>query len=71
MDHLCSAVVTAPGYRSRGHGYDYRRYQIFWKVVSLKGVPLNLVRINEEILEWKVEDPVYKSEISSREDALH
>jgi hypothetical protein len=35
-DRLCSVVVRVPGYRSRGPGFDYRRYQIFWESVSLK-----------------------------------
>jgi hypothetical protein len=46
---LCSPV---PGYRSRGPGFDSRRYQIFWVVCVERG-PLNLVRITEELLEWK------------------
>jgi hypothetical protein len=37
---LCGLVVRVPGYRSRGHGFGSRRYQIF-------------MRINEELLEWK------------------
>jgi hypothetical protein len=28
-DRLCGLVVRVPGYRSRGHGFDSRRYQIF------------------------------------------
>jgi hypothetical protein len=44
-------VVRVPGYRSRGPGYDSRRYQIFCVVVGLERCPLNLVRIIEELLE--------------------
>jgi hypothetical protein len=43
----CSWV---PGYRSRGPGFDSRRYQIFWEVVSLERGPLSLVSTIEELL---------------------
>jgi hypothetical protein len=52
-DRLCDLVVRVPGYRSRGPGFDSRRYQIFWQVVGLERGPLSLVRITEELLEWK------------------
>jgi hypothetical protein len=29
IDSLCGLVVTVPGYRSRGPGFDFRRCQIF------------------------------------------
>jgi hypothetical protein len=45
--------VRVPGYRPRGPGFDYRRYQIFWEVVGLERGPFSLVRIIEELLEWK------------------
>jgi hypothetical protein len=44
-------VVRVLGYRSRGHGFNSRRYQIFREVVGLERVPLSLVRIIEELLE--------------------
>jgi hypothetical protein len=50
---LCGLAARVPGYRSRDPGFDPRRYQIFWEVVGLERVPLNLVRITEELLEWK------------------
>jgi hypothetical protein len=28
-DRRCGLVVRVPGYRSRGSGFDFRRYQIF------------------------------------------
>jgi hypothetical protein len=28
-DRLCGLVARVPGYRSRGSGFDSRRYQIF------------------------------------------
>jgi hypothetical protein len=52
-DRLCGLVVRVPGYRSRGPGLDSQRYQIFWEVVGLEQGPLSLVRITEELLEWK------------------
>jgi hypothetical protein len=50
---LCGLVVIGSGYRSRGPGFDSRRYQIFWEVVGLERGPLSLVRTTEELLEWK------------------
>jgi hypothetical protein len=41
------------GYRSWGPGFDSLRYQIFWEVVGLERGPLSLVRIIEELFEWK------------------
>jgi hypothetical protein len=52
-DSLYGLVVRVSGYRSRGPGFDSRRYQIFWEVVELERGPLSLVRITEELLEWK------------------
>jgi hypothetical protein len=57
-DRLCGLVVKVPGYRSRGLGFDYRRYQIFWEVVGLERGSLSLVRIIEDVLERKVATPV-------------
>jgi hypothetical protein len=51
MDRLCGLVVRAPGYKSRGLGFDSWRYQILWKVVDLKRGPLRLVSTIEELLE--------------------
>jgi hypothetical protein len=42
-----------PRYRFRGPEFDSRRYQIFLKVVGVERGPLSLVRIIEELLEWK------------------
>jgi hypothetical protein len=53
VDRLCGLVVRVPGYRPRGPGFDFRIYQIFWEVVDLERGPLSLVRITEELLEWK------------------
>jgi hypothetical protein len=52
-DRLCRLAVRVPDYRSRGFGFDSRSYQIFWEVVDLEQGPLSLVRITEELLEWK------------------
>jgi hypothetical protein len=43
-------VVRVPGYRSRGPGFDFRRYHIFWEVVDLERGPLSLVITIEELL---------------------
>jgi hypothetical protein len=49
-------VVRVPGYRSRVLGFNSRRYQIFLEVVGLERGTLSLVRIIEELLEWKSSD---------------
>jgi hypothetical protein len=49
----CCLVVGVPGYRSRGLGFDSRRYQILWEITGLKRGPLSLVWIIKEIFEWK------------------
>jgi hypothetical protein len=46
-------MVRVPIYRSRGPGFDSRRYPIFWKVVHLERGTRSLVRKNEELLERK------------------
>jgi hypothetical protein len=51
-------VVTVPGCKSRGPGFDSQRYQIFCVAVGLERGSLGLVRINEELLDRKVADPV-------------
>jgi hypothetical protein len=58
--HNVPSVITVEmlpfkftGYRSRGSGFDSRCYQIFWGVVCLEQGPLSLMRITEELLEWK------------------
>jgi hypothetical protein len=56
-ERLCGLVVRVPGYRSRYPGFDSRRYQIFLEVVGLERGPLSLVRIIEELLEWKSSGP--------------
>jgi hypothetical protein len=53
IDCLCGLVVRGPGYRSKGSGFDSRGYQIFWEVVGQEWGPLSLVRMTEELLEWK------------------
>jgi hypothetical protein len=65
-DRLCGLVVRVLGYRSRGPWFDSRRYQIFWEVVGLERGPFSLVRIIEELLEWKSSG----SEINGRGKSL-
>jgi hypothetical protein len=47
---LYNSIHPIFGYRSRGPGFDSRRYQIFWGVVGLERDPLSLVSITEELL---------------------
>jgi hypothetical protein len=51
VDRLCGLLIRVPGYRSRGPGFDSRRYQIFWEVVGLERGPLSIVRVIEELFE--------------------
>jgi hypothetical protein len=55
---LCGIVVRVSGYRSRGLGFDSRRFQIFSVAAGLERGPLSLVRTTEELLEGKVAAPV-------------
>jgi hypothetical protein len=68
---LCGLVVRIPGYRSRGPAFDSWRYQIFWEVVGLEWGPLSLVRIIEELLEWKSSGSGQDTRINGRADTLH
>jgi hypothetical protein len=54
VDRFCGLVVRVPGYTYRVPGLDSQRYQIFGEVVGLERGQLSLVRIIEELLEWKV-----------------
>jgi hypothetical protein len=69
-DRLCGLVVRVPGYRSRDPVFDSRRYQIFWEVVGLERGPLSLVRIIEELLEWKSSGSGQENRINGRGDPL-
>jgi hypothetical protein len=53
FDRQCGPVVSVPGYSSRDSGFDSRRYQILWEIMGLERRQLSLVRITEELLEWK------------------
>jgi hypothetical protein len=62
--------VRVPGYKSRGPGFDSRRYQIFWEVVGLERGPLSLVNTTEELLEWKSSGSGLESREYGRRDPL-
>jgi hypothetical protein len=47
------ALTQNSDYRSRGPGFDSRRYNFSGEVVGLEGAPLSLVSITEELLGWK------------------
>jgi hypothetical protein len=49
-NHNMDQDHRVPGYRSRGSGFDSRRYQIFWEVVGLGCGPFSLVSTIEELL---------------------
>jgi hypothetical protein len=70
MDRFYGLMVRVPGYRSRDPGFDSRRYQIFWKVVGLERGPLSLVRIIEELLEWKSSGSGQENRINGPWDPL-
>jgi hypothetical protein len=65
-DRLCGLVVRVPDYRSRSLEFDSRRYKIFWEVVGLERGPLCLVRIIEELLEWKSSGSGHENRINDR-----
>jgi hypothetical protein len=67
---LCDLVVRVPGYRSRDPGFDSRRCQIFWEVMGLEMGPLSLVRLIEELLEWKSSGSGQEKRIKGRADPL-
>jgi hypothetical protein len=69
-DRLCGLVVRVPGYRSRDPEFGSRRYQIVWEVVGQKRGPLSLVRIIEELLEWKSRGSGQENRINDRGDPL-
>jgi hypothetical protein len=51
VDRLCGLVGRVSGYRSRGPGFDFQCYQIFWEVLGLERGPLSLVRKTEELFQ--------------------
>jgi hypothetical protein len=57
-DRLCVLVIRAPLRKSRGPGFDSRRYQIFLVALGLVWGPLSLVKITEALIERKVADLV-------------
>jgi hypothetical protein len=49
-DRLCGLLVRVSVYRSRGLGFDSRRFQIFLEAAGLERGPLSLVRTTEDLL---------------------
>jgi hypothetical protein len=58
---LWSSVATD----TEVHGFDSRRYQIFWEVVGLERGSLSLVNTTEALLEKEVAAPAKKTEITA------
>jgi hypothetical protein len=67
---LCGLVVRVPGYRSRGLGFDFPHYHIFWEVVGLERGSLSLVSTTEELLERKSSDSDKEIREYGRRDPL-
>jgi hypothetical protein len=53
LERLCGLLIQNSGCRSRGIEFHFRRYQIFWELVSLVRVPLSLASTIEWLLERK------------------
>jgi hypothetical protein len=60
MNRLCGLLIS--WLQIQMSGFESRRYQFLWEVVSLERDPLSLVDTIEELLDRKVAAPVYKSE---------
>jgi hypothetical protein len=52
-------------------GFDYRHYQIYWKMVGLERGPLSLVSTTEELLDRKSSGSGLESQYYGCGDALH
>jgi hypothetical protein len=51
-DRLCSLVVRAPWYKSRGPWFDSQCYQIFWEVAGLERGPLRSLYLCPPVRRW-------------------
>jgi hypothetical protein len=69
-DRLCGLVVRVSGYRSRGPGFDSRRFQIFWEAVAVERGPLSLAWTTEELLGRNSSGSGQKTETNDRRDPL-
>jgi hypothetical protein len=65
-DRPCGLVITISGFRPRSSGFDFRRCQSLWVAVGLTRGPLNLMRMNEELLEGKAAASLYKTAVGVR-----
>jgi hypothetical protein len=65
-------VVRVPGYRPRSPGFDFKHYQIFWKVVGLEQGPLIswVQRTTEELLGRNISGSGLKIRIYGHGDSL-
>jgi hypothetical protein len=70
LGKLRGLVVIVPGYRAKGPGLDSWRYQIVCVAVGLKRDQPRLVRIIEQLLEWKISGSLLETEINVSEGPL-
>jgi hypothetical protein len=70
LDRFHGLVIRVLGCRSRGPGFDSRRCQIFWEIVSLERRPLCLVSTIEELLARKTSSSSLEGREYGRRDPL-
>jgi hypothetical protein len=70
IDRLCGLAVRVSGYRSRGPGFDSRRFQIFWDAAGLERVHSASWGQLRSYLKEIVAAPVKKTETNDRGNPL-